>query len=100
MKEGYKGIQILLIIGISFWFLVFPAYLHFSALDELDIIPPHPCFKNIDQEDSIVTAEKEKILGLNLIVGQFLENSPLVEQILTFFPQISSLNPKSLVLRC
>jgi hypothetical protein len=100
MRERYKGFQILLIIGISFWFLVFPAYLHFSALDELDIISPHPCFKNIDQEDSIVTAEKEKILGLNLIVEQFLENSLFVEHIPTFFPQISFLNLKSLVLRC
>jgi hypothetical protein len=100
MRERYKGFQILLIIGISFWFLVFPAYLHFSALDELDIIPPHPCFKNIDQEDSIVTAEKEKIFGLNLIDGQFLENSLFIEHIPTFFPQISSLNLESWVLRC
>jgi hypothetical protein len=100
MVERYKGFQILLIVGISFWFLVFPAYLHFSVLDELDIIPPHPCFKNIDQEDSIVTAEKEKILGLGLIVGQLLESSLFVEQIPTFLPQISSPDLKSLVLRC
>jgi len=100
MREIYKGFQILLIIGISFWFLVFQAYLHFSALDGLDIIPPHPCFKNIDQDDSIVTAEKEKVLGLNLMVEQFLGNSLFVGQIPTFFPQIFPLNLKSLVLRC
>jgi len=100
MVERFRGFQILLIIGISFWFLVFPAYLHFSALDEVDIIPPHPCFKNMDQDDSIVTAEKEKASGLNLIVETFVGSGFFVEGVSIFFPQISNQHLDSLVLRC
>jgi len=100
MVERYKGFQVLLIIGVSSWLLIFPAYLHFSALDEVDIIPPHPCFKNIDQDDSIVTAEKEKASGFSLIVETFAGNGFFIEGVTIFFPQISNQYLKSLVLRC
>ena len=74
MSETYKRFQIPLVIGISFWFLVFPAYLHFSALDESDMTSPHPCFKNIDQDDSMVTAEKEKNFRINSYCKASLRN--------------------------
>jgi hypothetical protein len=100
MVERFKGFQILLIIGISSWFLVFPAYLHFSILDESDLSSSYPCFKNMDQDDSIVTAEKEKASGLNLIVETFVGSGFFVEGVSIFFPQISNQHLESLVLRC
>jgi hypothetical protein len=100
MVERYKGFQVLLTIGISFWFLVFPAYLHFSILDESDLTSCYPCFKNMDQDDSIVTAEKEKASGLNLIAETFVASGFSVEGISIFFPQISDQHLESLVLRC
>jgi len=66
----------------------------------VDIIPPHPCFKNIDQDDSIVTAEKEKASGFSLIVETFAGNGLFIEGVTIFFPQISNQYLKSLVLRC
>jgi hypothetical protein len=100
MVERYKGFQILLIVGVSFWLLVFPAYLHFSILDESDLTSCHPCFKNMDQDDSIVTAENEKISGFNLIVETFAGSGFFIEGVSIFFPQMSNQYLKSLVLRC
>jgi hypothetical protein len=100
MVERFKRFRIPLIIGISFWFLVFPAYLHFSILDESDLTSSYPCFKNMDQDDSIVTVDKEKVSGFNLTAEAFVRSGSFVEGVSIIFPQISNQHLKSLVLRC
>lgn len=37
MRSGLKEAQILLVLGISLWILVLPAYQHFYGLEEVDI---------------------------------------------------------------
>ncbi len=37
MRSGLKEAQILLVLGISLWILVLPAYQHFYGLEEGDI---------------------------------------------------------------
>ena len=101
MKNVFKKSKFSLIILFSFQFLIFPAYLYFSTLCDLDIASLYPCFGNIDQEDSIPTPEKkEKILELAF----FISHIPIVYLSLAKVPNLSyqlpTFNSKSLILRC
>jgi hypothetical protein len=50
------------------WLLIFPACLYFyTSFDDSNIDLPYSCFKNIDEEDSILSTEKKgNILELSL----------------------------------
>jgi hypothetical protein len=100
MAERFKGFHFFLVIGISIWLLLFPAYAHFSALGELDMTPPYPSFKSIDQEDVIVSAEKEEPVELNVVTKHLTESGSYVERILHFYPPSTSVHSKFLALRC
>jgi len=100
MNNNFQKGQILVSLIISIWILIIPVYLHFSSFDELEIPSSPPCVRNMDQEDPIVTEERMKLSGFNVISKDLFKTSFRIDRILDFFPQISSLNLKSLVLRC
>ena len=60
MKKVFQASKYFPIILFSFWFIISTAGLICSALDDLGIAPLYPCFKNIDQEDSMFYIEKKK----------------------------------------
>lgn len=89
------------ILLFSFWFLILPAYLYFSNLDDLDIATFYICFENIDQEDSIPGLEKkEKILELTFFIKQILTVQLSLSRISNLSYQPPTLGSKSLILRC
>ncbi len=101
MKDAFKKFKFFLIILFSFWFLVFPAYLYFSTLCDLDIASLYPCFGNIDQEDSIPTPEKkENILELTFFISHILIVYLSLGRVPNLSYQLPTFNPKSLILRC
>ena len=44
----YRQVKLLLGVGLTLWLLVFPAYLHFTALDEADFLSPSQAWENVD----------------------------------------------------
>jgi len=101
MKKTLKKFKFLPIIYWSFWLLIFPAYLYYSTLDDLDVASPHKCFKKIDQEDSILSSEKkEKILGLIFFIKHVFKTTFFLERVPSFSLQLLPLNSRSLILRC
>jgi hypothetical protein len=101
MKKVSKKFKYFLMILFSFWFVIFPAYLYFSILDNSDLAAPYPCFKNGDQEDSILSPKKkEKILESTFSIGHiFLDHLSLAQvSHPSFRPPL--LKSKSLILRC
>ena len=101
MKRVFKKTRFFLIIGIIFWFVVFPVYLNLSALDDWDAIFPYLFFKKIDQDNSITISEhKEKILIPTFVVKQHSEVNPLFGRIPDFSLRVFALCSKPLFLRC
>jgi hypothetical protein len=101
MKKISEKSQCFLIVLFSFLFLVLPAYLYLSTLDDLEIASPYCYFKNIDQEDSILSSEKEKIFKLTFFIECTYIVLPSSSWGLNLFSKLpASLNPKPLVLRC
>ena len=102
MKKASEEFKYFLIILFSLWFLIFPAYLYFSILDDSDMTPSYPSIGKIDQEDSILASgEKEKILESDL----FTKHTLIAHLFPAMIPYLScqfpaSLNAKSLILRC
>jgi hypothetical protein len=100
-KKAFKKAWFFLIIGIIFLFIVFPVYLHLSAVDDLDTLSPYPCFKATDQDDLVATLEhKEKILIPTFVVKQHLEVNPLFERIPDFSLYVFTKCSRPLFLRC
>jgi hypothetical protein len=99
-KRSEKPKYVLLIL-FSFWILIFPAYLYFSTLDDLDIVSFCTYIGNIDQEDSIPSLEKkEKIVVLTVHIKHIvIAHLPFV-RIPNLSYQLPSLSSKALVLRC
>jgi hypothetical protein len=101
MKKVSEKFKYFLIVLFSFWFLIFPAYLYFSTLDDLDIAPFYTRFENIDQEDSIPSSEKkENILALTFFIKHILIAHLSLARIPNLSYQLPTLNSKSLILRC
>ena len=95
-KSKYFLVALLLL-----WFLIFPAYLNFSILDDSDITPSSPVFEKIDQDDSILNPEqREDIFNLTFFVKHILIAQPFVGWVSNLLDQPSALNSKSLILRC
>ncbi|OGP63058.1 MAG: hypothetical protein A2170_11765 [Deltaproteobacteria bacterium RBG_13_53_10] len=81
MKDVFKKSRPLLIALLSFWFVIFPAYLYFSFLDQSDLAAPYPCFKSSDQEDSTSgSKKKEKSLESTFFIKHtYLDHLSLVQ---------------------
>ena len=101
MKSRHERIQSFLIIAISFLVVVYPIYLQYNNLSEIDFFSPNPAFEILAQEDLLSHEEnKAKIFTLGLSyafspfsffwIGQF---PPLSFQNLSFYQLIS-------ILRC
>jgi hypothetical protein len=94
-----KGIQILLIISISFFTALFPAYLNYNYLIEADFPSCDPIFQNLDDENLLVEEQSQSVVfdpwNLSSLRGtSFLERLPY------FSSQRSPLNQKTIVYRC
>ena len=101
MTRIVKRSRTLLIIGIIFWFIVFPVYFNLSVWDDWDAIFPYLYFKSIDQDNSVTTLEhKEKILVSTFVVKQYSELNLLFERIPDFSLSVFALFSKPLFLRC
>jgi hypothetical protein len=88
-------------IGIIFWFVVFPVCLHLSALDDLDIISPYLFIKAIDQDYPVATLEhKEKILIPIFKVKKHSEVNLFFERNPDFSLNVFDPCSKQLILRC
>ena len=102
MKKVSKKSRCFLILLFSFWFMIFPVYLYFSTIDNLDISSLYPCFKNIDEEDSIPSSERtKKIFELTFHIKHILIiiAHPSLARVPNLLRQ-PALNSKSLILRC
>lgn len=101
MKNAFKKSKYFLIMLFSSWFLIFPAYLNFSTLDDLDLTYPYLCFEKIDQEDSIPNSEKkEKILELIFFIKHILIDHLSLTRVPNFPYPLPALNSELLILRC
>jgi len=101
MKKAFKKSECFLIVLFSCWFLVLPAYLNFSILDDSDITPSYPAIAKLVQENLILgSGEKGKILASTLSA----EHIPVAHPSLAWVPNLLScpplLNAISLILRC
>jgi len=101
MKKAFKRSECFLIVLFSCWFLVVPAYLNFTLLDDSDMTPSYPAIGKIDQEELILgSAEKEKILGSAFSAEHIYIvhlSLALVSRVLI---QPPPLDATSLILRC
>jgi hypothetical protein len=96
-----KRIRALLIIGVAFWFVLFPVYLYLSALDDFETNFPHPCFRTDDQDFSASTFEnREKILVSNFSIKRDSALDLFFEQISYLSPCVFAVNSRPLFLRC
>jgi len=97
----FKRTRFFLIIGIILWFVVFPVYLHLSALDDLGRISPYLFFKAIGQDYSVAMLEhKEKILIPTFGVNKHSEVNLFFERIPNFYLNVFDPCSKQLILRC
>ena len=100
MKKTFEKSRYTLIILFSFWILIFPLYLYFSILDDLDIASFYVCIENIDEEDSIPRSEKNEMIS---IFTSYIEHTLIAHLPLVWIPNLSNqlrtLNSKSLILR-
>ncbi len=96
-----KKFKLFLIVLFSFWILIFPSYIYFSTLGDSDITSYYPVFGTNDQEDSISCLEKKEMI---LILTFFIKHIAIAKLSLSLIPNLSSqlttLNSKSLILRC
>jgi hypothetical protein len=101
MKKISENAKCFPIVLFSFWFLIFPAYLYFSIIDNSDIPPSSPLFEKIDQEDSIpISGEKENILELTFSIKHALITYLSLAWVPNLSYQLPALDSKPLILRC
>jgi hypothetical protein len=95
-----KGIQLLLTIVISLFFLVFLAYLRYGSLTGTDFLSSTLSYQNLDEGSlSVDSLNKLKIYTLSFTHFVFLPGTNFITQILHFFPQTSFLQQRTSVLR-
>ena len=101
MKIRQKRIQIFLVIGISFFILVFPAYGQYYTLASPDFLSPNLNFETFDQEILLAAYQSElKVFGSSGFFNGFQLVTHLFGQSSRFFSQVLSLDQKTLILRC
>jgi hypothetical protein len=101
MKKASEEFKYFLIILFSLWFLIFPAYLYFSILDDSDITPSYPLFEKNDQEDSIpISGEKGDILELTFFIKHVLIDHLSLVWVTNLSYHLTPLNSRSMILLC
>jgi len=101
MKKRSKWIQICLVIAISLFILVPPAYLRCTQLAETKFVSSDLSIENPDQEDGLPDNEKElKVYGPSTLLIIFLLGITSFEQSSYLFSQAPSLRQRIVVLRC
>jgi hypothetical protein len=101
MKKISKKANCLFPILFSFWFLIFPAYLHFLHFNHLDSASPGKHFKKIHEEDtSLIFERKEKNLGSTLFVKHLFGIAAVFERVPSYLLQVPPSDSISLILRC
>jgi len=100
MKKISENGKYLLIVLFSLWFLIFPAYLHFSIIDGSDITPSCALFEIIDDDDSIPITEEKEILELTFSIKCALITHPSLAWFPNLSYQLPELDSKPLILRC
>ena len=89
-----------LILFISFWFSISPAYFYFSTLDASDINSVSS-FKNIDEEDSAPKLEKDKnVVASGFLIKHIFMDFLILTQVPNLFLQLQTSDIKPLILRC
>ncbi len=100
-KNISENAKCFLMVLFAFWFLIFPAYLHFSIIDNSDLLPSYPLFGKFDQEDSIlISGEKEKILQLTFSIKYALITHLSLAWAPNLSYQLPALDSKPPILRC
>jgi len=94
-----QGIQILLIISISFFVALFPAYLHYNYLIDADFSSPDAIFQDLDDEHLLVERQDIPVLFTSCDLPN-IRGSHFFEGLAYFSFQTSSLNQKTIVYRC
>ncbi len=97
----FERIRFFLSIGIILWCVVFPVYLHLSALDDLGRISPYLFFKAIGQEYSVAMLDhKEKIFIPTFGVKKHSEVNFFFKSTRNFYPNGFDPGSEQLILRC
>jgi len=101
MKKRFKGIQIFLVIAISFFAPVSSTYGHYYSLAAADFISHNPKLENFDQEYlSAANQSGWKVFGSGGFLKGFHPLTCLFGQSFHLLSQVSSPDQKTLVLRC
>ena len=96
-----RSIQSLLVIAISFFILVFPAYLRYTNLSEMNFFPTDLNFENPDQEDQLQDQQHgSDLFSLNVFYALSLPEANPFKQLCHFFSPVPSLDQKTSILRC
>jgi hypothetical protein len=99
MKK-FKGIQLLLVIVISLFFLVFLAYLHYDSLTGADFLPSTLSYQNLDEDSpSVGSLNKSRVFTLSFTHFVSFPGTNLITQLLHLVPQTSFLQQRTSVLR-
>lgn len=94
-------VQILLIMGISFWFLLFPVYTHFYSLDEADFLSTSQAWESPDQDGLLAgIVKKGKTLDWHFFPMVLLLFAFFYEPPGHFARPNSPLSQKVSILRC
>ena len=101
MKRRQKGIQIFLIIAISFSILVSSTYCQYYILAATDFLSPDLNFEIYDQEILLAASQSElKSFGFSGGCNGLLLVACFFVQSFHPFSEVLSLNQKTLILRC
>jgi hypothetical protein len=96
-----KPIQTFLVIAISAFILVFPAYLRSSNLAGVRLFSTDLSFENPDQDDIFPYQHNQsKAFVSSVLTIKLLPGTILFDQISRFWFLVSILDQKALLLRC
>jgi hypothetical protein len=99
MKRGI--IQTFLVIAISLFIPIFPAYLHYCNLAEADLLSLDLCIENPDQENLLIDQQNEsKVFISSSFCIIFASGINFLEQLFRFPFTKYFLDQKTSVLRC
>ena len=100
-KMKSRSIQSLLVVAISFFILVFPAYLRYTNLSEMNLFPTDLNFENPDQDDQLQDQQHgSDLLSLNVFYALSLPEANLFKQLCHLFSPVPSLEQETSILRC
>jgi len=99
MKNNLKKTKVFLTLLISFFVLVFPAYLLYNGVIEIDFLSDKPTFENLDQ-DYLLANQQNKSSVFGQSTSFFILETYLFRQLPRLSFGISSLDQKLSVLRC